>query len=1044
MFPVISAASFSRPDLPVDSDWTEHAPFIFWLCETLRPRLFVELGTHRGHSFFVFCQAMQRLSPEGRCRALDLWTGDDLTGASGDTVFRAVERYSLEQFAANAVLMRGRIDEGLMTFPDGSIDLLHINGSVISPALLPQFDSWAPKLSPNAAVLLHDVATPSSPLRPLFDRLATGFPAFLFPHGRGLGLAAAGTAVAPGLQPLFSADSNTAVQIRQAYAVLGVAVRDHVRCPVLEKQVDERSRIIAEKETAVAEALFDMRVAKEKASLALADAARAKSALDAILASNAWKITWPIRRFGASLSPPVRLLLLRTAKLAWWTLTLQLPRRLRALIRRRQEHARPATAQSDLPPARSGPPFAPINIATVETPLVSVVIPAYGKFPYTYDCIQSIAASPPHRPFEVIIVDDCSDAETLGHYGVFSGAVRVIRNDVNSGFIASCNHGAAAARGRYLHFLNNDTLVMEGWLDTLVDSFETVDNVGIVGSKLLCADGRLQEVGGILWRDASGYNWGRGEDPDDPRFCFLRDADWVSGASLMIPKDLFDALGGFDSLYSPAYYEDTDLAFRVRAAGRRVVVQPASKIVHLEGISSGRDVKGTGAKRYQAINAKTFYDRWCRVLEAHRLPGEQIAEEAERLVKRRALFIDFKAPTPDRDAGSNAALSHIIALQQLGYKVVFVPSNLLKLEPYTANLQKIGVECLHAPYIGSVEEVFRRKGPAFDLVYLHRFDTADQFTEAARRACPDCRIVYSVADLHFLRMYRQMDILADPSSHAAAAMQERRELAAMLQVDHVIVHSPYEATLLGRALPTVPVSVVPWAVRADPVADAFAVRSGFAFVGGFRHGPNVDAAQVLARSIMPLLRERNVHITAFIVGSHLPTDVAALSTEDFRIVGFIPRLIDVLGRVRLTVAPLRYGAGIKGKVLDSFALGLPCVMSEVAAEGLELPKPLDWLVAGSDADFAEKIIRLHEDEALNGDMAAAGLAYIGARYSAAAVMSALAGAVEKQTADAGGHGSLILGTAVPDSVGKQCFWSTALSRGHRKQQCAARRTATTS
>jgi hypothetical protein len=118
---MISAASFSRPDLLVDSDWTEHAPFIFWLCETSRPRLFVELGTHRGHSFFVFCQAMQRLSPEGRCRALDLWTGDDLTGASGDTVFRAVERYSLERFAANAVLMRGRIDESLMTFPSNAV-----------------------------------------------------------------------------------------------------------------------------------------------------------------------------------------------------------------------------------------------------------------------------------------------------------------------------------------------------------------------------------------------------------------------------------------------------------------------------------------------------------------------------------------------------------------------------------------------------------------------------------------------------------------------------------------------------------------------------------------------------------------------------------------------------------------------------------------------------------------------------------------------------------------------------------------------------------
>src|ERR1019366_2657285 len=132
----------------------------------------------------------------------------------------------------------------------------------------------------------------------------------------------------------------------------------------------------------------------------------------------------------------------------------------------------------------------------------------------------------------------------------------------NQGFVHTCNAGAKLARGRYLFFLNNDTLVRPGWMDALCDTLESVPNVGIVGSKLLFEDGKVQEVGGIIWRLADGWNWGRGADPADPKFCYLRDCDYVSGAALMLERELFERLGGFDLLYAPGYYEDTDLCFR--------------------------------------------------------------------------------------------------------------------------------------------------------------------------------------------------------------------------------------------------------------------------------------------------------------------------------------------------------------------------------------------------------------------------------------------------------------------------------------------------
>ncbi len=635
-----------------------------------------------------------------------------------------------------------------------------------------------------------------------------------------------------------------------------------------------------------------------------------------------------------------------------------------------------------------------LYFAPADAPDVSVIIPVYNKFSYTYDCLNSMQQALPQHSFEIIIVDDCSEDETLLAPLAFAGAVRVVRNAQNLGFVRSCNAGAAAAKGRYLFFLNNDTLVKQGWLDELVDTFERVPNIGIAGSKLLFGDGRLQESGGIVWRLGDAWNWGRERDADDPAFCYLRDADYVSGAALMIDRALFQELGGFDELFAPAYYEDTDLAFRVREKGKRVVVQPASEIVHLEGVSAGTDT-AAGMKRYQSINHSKFYRRWKDTLITHRLNGQMPELEAERTVTKRAYFIDDSVPTPDKDAGSNAAVDHMRLLMELGYKVTFLPAdNMAKLDPYTAQLQRLGIECQYYPYRWSVEEEFRKAHRKPDLVYLHRHTNASKYATMVRRYFPEARIVYSVADLHYLRMERQAEVEGSADGAAAAARQRQAEMAAMETVDCVIVHSPVEAAMLHEAEPALPVRVVPWTIHKRPATKAFVERSGIAFIGGFGHPPNVDAAHWLASEIVPLLRRKLPDCTTYLVGSNMPDEVAKLVAPGLMALGYVPELADILHRVRATIVPLRYGAGIKGKVLESFAHGVPCVMSEMAAEGLELPKDLAWLVAATPNDFAEKLARVHEDVSFNRQLAEAGLAYIEERYSTAAIREALIGAVE--------------------------------------------------
>jgi O-antigen biosynthesis protein len=631
-----------------------------------------------------------------------------------------------------------------------------------------------------------------------------------------------------------------------------------------------------------------------------------------------------------------------------------------------------------------------LPLAASATPTVTVIIPVYNNFRLTYECLASIAANPPETPCELLLVDDGSTDETVLAGLLLPDSVLVERLRSNSGFIAACNRGAHLAKGEFLLFLNNDTLVQPGWLDEMVRTFERTENVGIVGSQLLSVDGKVQEVGGIVWRLGDAWNWGRGADPSDPRLRYLRDVDYVSGAALMIRKELFLSLGGFDPRYAPAYYEDTDLAFRVREAGKRVVVQPASRIIHLEGATGGKNPAASAVKRHQTLNQTKFYQRWRSVLLRHRMNGEEPDQEAERSVTRRAYFIDDCVPKPDFDAGSNAALQHMLALIALGYKVTFLPAdNMARDEPYTNELEKLGIECPHWPVYWSVEHLFRDQRPPPDLIYIHRLANAEKYASMSRVYFPDSGIIYSVADLHFLRLEREAALTGGRNINFQAEQTKGRELSVMEHVDVVLVHSPYEADLIKRLAPATKVKVLGWAVPLRELKTPIDRRSGMAFVGGYQHRPNVDAAIHLAHEIMPLIRTAGLPIRCYIAGSKMPQEVVGLDEPDVEIVGFVPDLTSLFDKVRCTVAPLRYGAGVKGKVLDSLAFGLPCVMTEVAAEGLDLTAELAWLVSKSSDEFVHKVIALHREPELAMRLRDAGQAFIRDRFGSDVIRNGL-------------------------------------------------------
>ncbi len=626
-----------------------------------------------------------------------------------------------------------------------------------------------------------------------------------------------------------------------------------------------------------------------------------------------------------------------------------------------------------------------LALPTSSGPDVSVIIPVHGSFWYTHQCLRSIVANRPDRSFEIIIVDDRSQDETLFASMLLSG-VRLLRNEVNLGFVGSVNAGAAVAKGKWLLLLNNDTEVTPGWLDELCDTFERDPGIGIVGSKLVFPSGRLQEVGGIIWRFADGANRGRDDNPEDPRYCYLRDTDYVSGAALMIPRLVWDEVGGLSPDFAPAYYEDVDLCFKVRAAGRRVVVQPYSRVVHHEGVSAGTDVAGSGMKRFQRLNQTKFAKRWSITLAEHGMNGSNPILEDTRYVRRRALFIDDSAPMPDKDAGSVASLDHMMSLQRLGYEVHFVPaSNMARIPVYTEALERRGIRCYYAPYSWSVEEVLRRSECKFDIAYTYRPSNASKYIAVIRSFFPDAKILFNVCDLHFLRLEREAELLDRPEIRVAAEHMRETEYAAIRSADHVLVHSNAEARIIEAALPGTEITVIPWTVELQPPPPSLHLRKGVAFVGSFDHPPNRDAVKWLVTKVMPLIWSRDPLIRLSVIGSNSSDEDRNLASDRVEMLGWVPDITKALQQYRLTVAPLRFGAGLKGKVLSSFAAGLPCVMTPTAAEGMDFPLELFEFVVDTAESLAVKVCQLHNDERANAAAVAAGSRYLSETYSQAII-----------------------------------------------------------
>ena len=591
-------------------------------------------------------------------------------------------------------------------------------------------------------------------------------------------------------------------------------------------------------------------------------------------------------------------------------------------------------------------------------PLVSIIIPAYNQFSYTYNCLKSIKNHTEKEiAYEVIIADDRSPDLIV--------------------------------KGKYILFLSNDTQVQENWLQPLVELIEKDDTIGAVGPKLVLKNGKLQEAGGIVWKGASAWSYGKNCHPALPEFNYVKEVDYISGAALMVKRAIWEKLGGFDDFFSPAYYEDIDLCFSIRKLGYKVIYQPASVVVHFEGITNGTNIS-EGQKQHQAINKKRFYAKWKDTLEKEHYPnGENVFLARDRSFnKKTILVIDHYVPFFDKDAGSRSVFQYLKLFTSLGFNIKFIDDSFHRVEPYTAVIEQMGIEVLYGLYyLRNWKSWLKKNGQYIDYVFLNRPPIFLKYIDAIKKYTK-AKVFYYGHDLYFLREQRGYEITGDNALLKSANKWKKTELGLMTKADVVYYPSQVEWDEVKRQNPSINIKTIPVYLYEDqPKNDKNITQTkNIMFVGGFGHAPNVDGILWYAKEIYPLILEKHPEIKTYILGSNPPEEILQLNSENSIVTGFVTdeQLNDFYNTCRLVIVPLRYGAGVKGKVIEAMYHQMPIVTTSIGAEGIKGAAQC-MSIKDDPSAFAEEVMRVYNDFELLSEMSLKGIDLINETFTFAAV-----------------------------------------------------------
>jgi GT2 family glycosyltransferase len=593
-------------------------------------------------------------------------------------------------------------------------------------------------------------------------------------------------------------------------------------------------------------------------------------------------------------------------------------------------------------------------------PDVSILLVLFNQAPLTFACLQSIADTV-DLATEVIIIDNASTDETTALLERLDGA-RIVRNAENRHFLAAVNQGAALARGKTLLLLNNDACLRLGSLRAAFDTLCSDPSNGAVGGPIILPDGRLQEAGSIIWRDGSCLGYGRGADPAAPEFQFQREVDYCSGAFLLVRHSVFAELDGFDPVFAPAYYEETDFCMRLRAAGYRVIYEPNAVVDHYE---FGSAVKLEAALELQRAHQELFVTRHREALQSGHWPADASPLVARaRGADRRVLVIDDRVPYPSLGAGYPRAAEILRTLAADGWFVTFYPV----LFPHDNNAAihtafPRGIEFMLGLGQNGLRPFLAERQNYYDSIMISRPHNMRDFLASAPNKIVT-RIIYDAEAIFAPREWRRREIVGRPLSRSRREAMLRTEMDLARTAQTVIAVSQSDARAFRKA-GCADVRVLGHALRVEPTVSGFGERRDFLFVGALDSdlSPNADSIVWFARTVMPLLDNLiGDRYGLLVAGRCTAPRVLALSDPRIRVLQRIDDLSALYECARVFVAPTRYAAGIPHKVHEAAAKGVPVVTTPLLAEQLGWTHDAEILVGATPSALAEACARLYQSE----------------------------------------------------------------------------------
>lgn len=988
---------FHKPNFEYEKDfqdfdlpWAGHKFFGYDLIRNFRPRKIVELGTYRGTSLFSFCQAVKDGKLDTEIFAIDTWEGDKHTSFYGESVFQEVLNLKNRYYSDLKIhLVRKTFDETVSDFADNSIDLLHIDGLHTYEAVKHDFQTWIEKVSDQGIVLFHDIAVFQDDfgVYKLWNELKEIYKTIEFQHSHGLGILCKN----PKLSELFSCP----IMWQNYYDVLA-------REPIVKANIASNEENISMLKAALQEK--DAYIQQVHSSRGWKFLMRYYKLRDALLPPDSSRKFY-MKFLLKAISNPQRILKnVNKENINKFYYHLQAADRtvLQEKIMRKLSLAHEGNISKfkiDFDGEIKIDQLKRFEFPCFEAPVVSIIIPLFNKWRYTYHCLKTLITETNDVPYEVIVIDNASTDETSELLGKFSN-LHKIWNNSNLGFVEACNQGANASKGTYLLFLNNDTQVSKDWLRSMVELAQRDNQIGAVGAKLIYPDGRLQEAGGIVWNDKHNlaWNYGKYDNPDNYEYNYIKEVDYCSGACLLVRKELFQKLGGFDLQYAPAYCEDSDIAFGIRKLGYKVMYQPKAEIIHFEGITAGTDTS-QGIKQFQIVNQNKFFNKWDAILKnEHFANGQDVFLARDRSQgKKIILFIDHYVPTWDKDAGSLTIYMYLKLFLELGFKIIFIPDNFSKLEPYTTVLNQLGIEVLYGKI--NFKKWISKNGKYLNYIWLSRPHISIKYIESIK-TFTKAKSFYYMHDFHYIRELRQYQILKRPEILKEAERIKKMEFKMFNAVSLILTPSDSEVELVNKFSPDKPVKKIPGYFYEDTSIAVtnftpFHQRKDIMFLGGFVHTPNIDAVEFFLRDIFPGIRRYLPSVKFHIIGSNLPKKLQQYAGPDILTVGYVKDLSAYFKNIRVFVAPLRYGAGVNGKIVTSMLHGVPVVTTNIGNEGLRMVDAQDCMIADNPDEFSIKVVKLYEDQELWEQLSLNSLKFIKRHFSKSAAKATIETLVEQ-------------------------------------------------